>query len=181
MIKEYISIIGTPIHKYDDGNLLAVVKDVIIDSDTGRIEGLWVKPLTVPLNNAVIQVSDIIEWKNKIYIKDDSVIADTEDIIRITDILTRDILIIGNRVENQYGEYLGDVYNLVFDSEKLRIMQIYTQKKALGLISYQKRIFDYNTIIEIKQSVLLVEDRVVKKEEVVDSGLAVDKSATLAT
>lgn len=174
MIKEYLSTIGTQIHQHDDGNLLAVVRDVIIDTDTGKIEGFWVKPLTVPLNNAVIQTSDIIEWKQKIYVKNDSVIGDCEDIIRISEILARDTLIIGNRVESKEGEYLGDVYSLDFDSKELIIRQIYTEKKALGLIGHHKRIFSFNSIIEIKQSVIIVEDKVVKKEEVIETGLIED-------
>ena len=178
MIKEYLSTIGTRIHKHDDGNLLAVVRDVIIDTDTGKIEGFWVKPLTVPLNNAVIQTSDIIEWKQKIYIKNDSVIGESEDIIRISDILARDILVIGNKVENINGEYLGDVYSLDFDSDKFVIRQIYTEKKVLGLIGHSKRVFGFNSIIEIKQSVIIVDDKVVNKEIVIQTGLLEDGAAT---
>ena len=40
MIKEYQSIIGTQVHHNDDGSILAVVKDVIIDTDKGKIEAV---------------------------------------------------------------------------------------------------------------------------------------------
>ena len=181
MIQEYLSIIGTHVHQHDDGNILAVVRDVIIDPSNGKIEGLWVKPLTVPLSDAVIKTSDIIEWKKKIYIKDDSVIGESEDLIRISDILAMGTLVIGNRVESQEGEYLGDVYSLDFDSEKLKLRQIYTEKKILGFIRYQKRIFSFNSIIEIKKSVIVVDNKTTEKEKVIEPVLIKDSPASAVT
>ena len=85
MIKNHRSIIGTSVLHFDDGSLLAVLRDVIIDPDTGKIEAFWVKPLSLPIANAVIQSQDIVEWKKNIYLKNESVIADPADIIKVTD------------------------------------------------------------------------------------------------
>ncbi|MBN2087826.1 PRC-barrel domain-containing protein [Candidatus Peregrinibacteria bacterium] len=168
MIKDYLSIIGTQIHQHDDGNILAVASDVIIDTDTGKIEGLWVKSLTLPLTNAVLRTSDIIEWKSKIYIKDDSVISESDDLINITEILEKEIMIVGNNVENKEGRYLGSVYDFDFDTKNLKLRQIYTEKKFIGLFGYQRRIFSFNSIIKIKKSAIIVEDKTEIKEEIIE-------------
>ena len=176
MIKEYQSIIGTPILHFEQGGLLALLKDIIIDPDTGRVEAFWVKPLTLPMGNAVLQSQDIVEWKKNIYIKDDSVISDPADIIKVTEVLSKNTYVIGNRVQNQAGLYYGKVYNIDFNTKTFYLRQIHVQKSILGLISYERRIFSYDSIIEITPSVIIIDDKAVKKEEVVKSDLK-DKPA----
>jgi sporulation protein YlmC with PRC-barrel domain len=177
VIKEYRSIIGTPILHFDEGTLLAFIKDVVIDPDTGKIEAFWVKPLTVPISDAVIQSQDILEWKKNIYIKNESVISEPADIIRISDILAKQIYIIGNRVQNEAGDSYGRVYSIDFKTDTFYIRQIYVQKSILGLINYDGRIFSFDNIIEITPSAIIIDDKTATKEKVVKSILAEDPSA----
>ncbi len=177
MIKEYKSIIGTPIMHFDEGSLLAMVKDVVINPDTGKIEAFWVKPLTVPMFNAVIQSQDIVEWKKNIYIKNDSVITNPIDIIRISDIMAKETYIIGNRVQNKDGKYYGKVYNITFDTGSFYLHQIHVQKSILGIINYEQRIFSFDGIIEVTPSAIIIKDEAIEKEEVVKTTLAEDPSA----
>jgi len=177
VIKEYKSIIGTPIMHFDEGSLLALIKDVVINSDTGKIEAFWVKPLTVPMFNAVIQSQDIVEWKKNVYIKNDSVITDPADIIRISDIMAKKTYVIGNRVQNEEGIYYGKVYSITFDTESFYLKQIYVQKSILGIINYEQRIFSFDNIIEVTKDRIIIKDEAVEKEEVVKTTLAEDPSA----
>jgi len=176
VIKEYQSIIGTPILHFEEGALLALLKDVVIDPDTGKIEAFWVKPATMLTSNAVIQSHDIVEWKKNIYIKNDSVISDPADIIRISDILAKRTYVIGNNVQNQAGRYYGKVYSIDFDTKTFYLKQIYVQRSILGLINYDNRIFSFDNIIEITPSSIIIDDKAVEKEEVVKSTLAEDAS-----
>ncbi|MBU0577321.1 PRC-barrel domain-containing protein [Patescibacteria group bacterium] len=178
MINDYKSIIGTPILDFDDGNPLAMLKDVIIDPDTGKIEAFWVKPLTILASDAVIQSQDIVEWKKNIYVKDDSVIADPADIIRISDILSRATYIIGNRVQNEEGEFYGRVYNIDFDTETFYLKQIYVEKSILGLISLGRRIFSFDSIVEVLPGSIIVKDKATKKEKIIKTNLIEDPSVT---
>ena len=177
MIKDYKSIIGIPILNFNDGNPLAILKDVIIDPDTGKIEAFWVKPLTIFASNAVIQSQDIVEWKKNIYIKNDSVITDPADIIKISDILSKATYIIENRVQNEEGELYGKVYNIDFDTKTYYLKQIYVQQSILGLINFSKRIFPFDSIIEVLPEVIIVSDKATKKEKVIESNLIKDAPA----
>lgn len=173
MIKNYKAIIGTKIIEYDSGNVIALLKDIIVNPDNGMLEGFWVKPLTIPISDAIIQSQDIIEWKKNIYIKDESVISDPADIISISDILLREAYVIGNFVQNQEGEFLGRVYTLDFDSNSFYIRGIYSEKSLLGIYSYNKRIFPYDSVIEILPSAIIVKDKV-SKEEVIRKGKLIE-------
>lgn len=162
MIRSYRQIIGTPILRQEDGTLVAMIRDFIIDPDSGKIEGFWVKSLALPIRNAILKNDSILEWKKNIYIKDENEIAEAEDIIKISEILEKNTLFIGSQVKNEAGEFLGKVYDLDFDTEKLYIRQIYTQKNFL-ILNYDQRIFHNNTIVKVLPEYILVKDIEEKK------------------
>lgn len=162
MIVEYLNIIGTPILGHESGDLIALLKDLIIDPDTGKIEGIWVKPLTLPMSEGVILAQDLIEWKKNIYIRGEQVISEADDIIRITEILEKNAFFIGNRVENQAGEILGKVYSLDFDTRKLYLQNLYIQKSFL-ILAWNQRMIPYDAILEVLPKVIIINDKQKKK------------------
>lgn len=164
MIISYSQIIGTPVVRHSDGALLALINDVIIDPGTGKIEAFWVKPATIPLSNAVLRADAITDWKKKIYIESDNEIVEAEDIIRISEILSQNIYFIGNAVKNEENEFLGTVYDLDFDTKKLYLRQLYTEKTFL-IFSYDKRIFSSDSILKALPEYILVNDEQDVKEK----------------
>lgn len=164
MLHEYQKIIGTHIIHQTEGAVLAVVSDIIIHPDTGKVEAFWVKSVSVPIANAIVRVDDILEWKKNIYVRDERAIVDPADIIKISDTLSRNTFFIGNRVKNKAGEYLGRVYDLSFDDKNFSIKQIFTQKTFL-LFAFESRIFSYKSIIEVLPEYITVKDIEAKKEK----------------
>ena len=178
MTKEYRSIIGTPVLHFDDGSLVAIIRDIIVDPDTGKVEAFWVKPMGLPLRHAVLQSQDIVEWKKNVYVKDESAIAEAGDIIRIADILSRKTYVIGNRVTGQSGARYGRVYSADFDTESFYLKNIYAQKSLFGLFPQKKRVFSFDSIIEILPNVVLINDDAAKKEKVIEPNLVEDRPAS---
>ncbi len=168
MIREFQSIIGTKVLDFETGEPLALVNDIIINPDNGAVEGFWVKPITIPLRNAIIQVSNILEFKKHIYIKDDSKIAVADDVIRISDILAQNRLFIGNKAQNEKGDYIGKIVDVSFDTKTFMINQLLTQKSFLGIIHYDKRIFSYNSIVKVLSEAVIINDESTKKETILD-------------
>lgn len=162
MLREYSKIIGNKIVSQEKGQLLGLLKDIIIQPDTGKVEGFWVKPLTIPISDAVMSLSSVLEWKKQIYIKDEGEFAEAGDILKISDILSRNILYIGNRVRSEEGGDLGQVVDLVFDDQKGYVKQIMIEKTAL-IFAYHKRIFSFESIIEVLPEYILVKDKQAKK------------------
>jgi len=177
MIKSYLASIGTPILSREDGEPLALLKDFIVNPENGKIEGIWVKPLTLPLSIGVIRSDDITEWKSSIYVQDSSAIAESCDIIRITDVLTKNARFIGNRLQNESGSYIGKAYDFDFDTQKLYLMNLYSKKNSF-IFSSDRRIFSYDSIIEVFPEYILVKDEQTIKEKLTEPAIMTDQPAT---
>jgi sporulation protein YlmC with PRC-barrel domain len=163
MIQFYRNVVAAPVLHYDDRSLIALIKDVIIDPDTGKLEALWVKPAKHPLSYGVIQMQDIAEWKKNVYVKRDDVVADPADIIKLADILSQKREVLGNSVQTEAGETLGKVADIDFDTETGYLRHLYVEKLFLGCFSYSRRIFDYESVIEILPDRILVKGIAEKK------------------
>ena len=176
MIRNFNSIKGLSILQHDNGELLGILQHPIIDTETGKIEAFWIKPATIPLAHAILQTQDILEWKKNIYVKNDSVISDPVDVIKISEILSRNILVIGNATKNELDNDLGIVYDIDFNTEKLYLNNIYVQKSFLGIIKFNQRIYNFNSIIEIFPQYILIKDDSAEKDKVVVSKLREEPS-----
>lgn len=164
MTRDYKSILGAKVLEFDSGDLLAMISGIIVDPDTGMVEAFWVKPATLPVKNAILRVSDIVELKKNLYIKSDRVLAQAEDVIRISEILEDGRTFLGNVVQNEAGESYGTCVNLTFDIQTYALKQIHSRRSILGLITLDKRIFSYDNILKVLPEMILVEDVATKKE-----------------
>jgi len=163
-MKDFKSMIGARVLEFDSGNLLAMVSGIIVDPDSGMVEAFWVKPLTLPIRNAILKTSDILEFKKNLYIRSDKVLAEAEDVIRIHEILEDGRVFLGNNVRGEDGASYGRCINLSFDVQTYAIKQIYSKRTFLGLIPLDERIFSYNHIIRVLPEMILVSDDSTKKE-----------------
>lgn len=157
MNKIYSNIKGDPIYSQQDGSLLGLLYDIIINPENGKIEAFWVKPATLPVSNAVILSDVILSWGNKIYIKDEDDIALPEDIIRVSDILSKETFFIGSDVVDEAENLLGKVYDLDFDSKKLYLRSLHVAHCFLGL-KFGKRFFSFESIIEVLPKKIIVKN-----------------------
>ncbi|QQR84247.1 hypothetical protein IPJ72_03665 [Candidatus Peregrinibacteria bacterium] len=162
MIRRYQNILGTPILRYEDGELMGLLYDLIIHPDHGKIEAVWVKPATLPLSNVILLTSDIREWKNKIYINSENDLNAAEDLIRISELLARQTFVIANRVVNQDGVELGKVTDLEFEDETYYLKRIHSCKSLLGW-SWNQRIFSVESINQITPEAIWVNEEGGKK------------------
>lgn len=164
MIRDFGSLVGAKVLEHSTGQLLALVSGIIVDPDTGMVEAFWVRPLTLPHKNAVLKTSDILEFKKHLYVKGDRVLAQAEDLIRISEILRDGRVFLGASVQNEAGASYGQCVNLTFDSQTYALKQIYTRKSIFGLITTDERIFSYNDIVKVLPEAIIVNDDSSKKE-----------------
>ncbi len=166
MTRDYKSMLGAKVLEFDSGDLLAMVSGIIVDPDSGMVEAFWVKPTTLPVKNAVLRVSEIVELKKNLYIKSEKVLAQAEDVIKINEILEDGRTFIGNAVQNEAGDSFGTCVNLTFDTGTYALKQVYSKRSILGLITLDERIFSYNNIVKVLPEMILVDDDGKKKESV---------------
>lgn len=169
MIRDIRSLIGGKVLEHRSGQILALISGIIIDPDTGMVEAFWVKPLTLPFKNAILKSSDILEFKMHLYVKHDSVLAQAEDLIRISEILEDGRSFLGAPVRSESGVSYGKCVNLTFDTGTYALKQIYTRRSILGLIRLDERIFSYNNIVKVLPDGIIVNDDSTKKEAVMTS------------
>ncbi|MBI5412251.1 PRC-barrel domain-containing protein [Candidatus Peregrinibacteria bacterium] len=162
MIIHYLDSIGIPLLHFETGELLGMIQDFIIRTETGRIEGFWVKTVAHPFKNLIIQTHDIVGWKKNIYLKDPARISEPYEIIRIAQILEKGIEVIGNRVITEEKKYLGKVYDFDFNTDDFLLRTICVEKRFLWF-SYQRRIISSDAIIEILSAYIKVKEFCLKK------------------
>lgn len=176
MILDYQSILNTPILNFSKRELLGAIHDVIIHPDTGKIEAFWVKSVSTESKYAILQSQDILRWTNAVYIEDASVIAEPDEIIRITEILNKKSPIVGNRVENKDGQYYGRVISLCFNTETFYLTQIDVRKQFMGILTWSRRLFPFSRIIKVLPSSIVIDDNSTQEEKVEEAGFIKDSA-----
>jgi sporulation protein YlmC with PRC-barrel domain len=157
MIRQYSKILGTPVLSHDEGDPLATVEDVVIHPDTGKIEALWVRPLTLPFRHGILTGESIISWKKNIYVKDEQSIAEPEEVVRIADILARKTYFIGNRVKGESGRRYGKVFDFDFDDRKMYLRYLFVHQSLL-VFDYGHRFFHYDSIVQALPEAIIVKE-----------------------
>ncbi len=158
-------MIGAKILSFDSAELLGMVKDIIVDPDTGKLEGLWLIPVKIPVKRMVLRVIDIQAFKKNIYVRSDGVFALAEDSIKINEILDSGCRYIGSMVKNEVGESFGRCYDISFNSESFLVQKIYSKKIFLFVFTLNNWIFSFNQIINLTEGVIFVEDDTRIKEK----------------
>jgi sporulation protein YlmC with PRC-barrel domain len=157
MIRQVSQILGTPILSHAEGEPLGLLGQPIIHPDTGKIEAFWVKPLTLPIKQGVLLVDDITEWKKYLYIRDERVIAEPNEVIRIAEILDRKEYIFGNRVKGESGKGYGRVLDADFDDRKMYLRYLHVRRSWLFLAG-KTRFFHFDSIVQVLPECVLVKD-----------------------
>ncbi|MBA4336475.1 hypothetical protein C0416_01730 [bacterium] len=158
MEKEYSQIIGTPIVVEDLGRI-GRVTDITVDTQTGKVACYFVNTGKMK----IITPNDIIFFGPAIVIGDSEDIVDAEDIIRVSNVLERDIGILKSRVETQKGEVLGNVHNFIIDVDFAVLTKIIVYKSFFGLFKTKDLLIPAKDIIKIEKGVIVVKNKYAKK------------------
>ena len=175
MLLNRSEIRGWPLLSHADGAVLGIVMDLIINPDTGRIEAFWVKPYEVPLKEAIVASEDVLGFRKGLSVRNEKVILEPGDILRVAEILNRGIFFYGNRAIGESGNPVGKVYDISFDPKQLMLRQIYTSKGFFPFY-YDRRIYPYGAIVEAMPDRIIVKDLEAPKEEVINPDLLKDMS-----
>ncbi len=155
--KQYTTLLNTPILDRQTGEELGEVYDLIVDTQTGKVEAFWVKQNLFVGADKILDINDITEWKLKIYIDDEDSILNPDEIVRIKKILKTSINIYLHKVKTLSGTRLGRLTDFFFDPMTGQILQIQVAKNFLG-IKYAKRLISFAEIYEINEDAVILKD-----------------------
>ncbi|MBU0766615.1 hypothetical protein KKF55_02430 [Patescibacteria group bacterium] len=144
-----------------DEEFLGVLSGMLIDPDTGKVEGFYVDVPSL-MGNATLFCTalDILKWGTVIHVLDRDVLSPAEDRIRLQSLLEDERTVLRQKVRTESGMYLGVCKDVQFDTNNMKITWV-----------FPKRLFRWGIaipateIIEVKKNGILVKDPVLPKEE----------------
>ncbi len=146
----YRSVLGSQV-RTREGQKLGRVYGLVINPDTGKVEGAW-------LSFGIIPWSDILSFRGgRLEVRDASVVSAPEDVVRISEILKRNIPVMGNRVRGQSGTDYGRVIDVEFDSIDGFLKRLLASKSFL-FWNFSPRLFSQESIISIESDAIVVRD-----------------------
>lgn len=152
MEKLFTDIIGTPVVDDDVKRPIALIRDVVMDTEKGTLVAL-----VVDFNkNLVIAPVDILSWGDTIRVPAHDAIVEGKEIFRVAEAQKKGIRIFHNKVETKKGERIGIVTDFSIDSTSLALRKIYTAKSILGLLRYDSRIIPAKNIEKILPDKIII-------------------------
>lgn len=150
-VKYYSSSIGTEIIESKTGKLLAKVSDLIINTETGVIKSILTN------FDEVLHLSDIKKWGRCIHIQSDILFRDIENSKETLKILEKEISVIGNKVIDTNGNFLGYCEDFSFHENTGAVLTLFSKKSFLGFFQVQRFAIGINSVVEITPKNILVQ------------------------
>jgi len=150
----YSKIIGLPVFEAENMRPVFLVKDVIVDPESGRIVAF----LADEKRNIVITPHDILAIKHGLWIRDVDDLCTVEDVLRVDKIVNDFGSFFMKKVVTESGKMLGKVVDMYFDSQIVQLNKIQIAKNILGFIQYDARILPVKNIIETTKDAIIVKD-----------------------
>ena len=161
MEKYFTKISGTPVVEDEGVRPITTVKNLLVDPETGNVIALVVNES----KNLVILPMDVLSWGEAVHVHDRECIVESDEVLRVNNVLKLKINIFGNKVFTKSGKPLGNVYDFSIDTNTMTLKKLFTAKGFLGLFRYDSRIIPAKNIIEILKNKIVVKDDAAREKE----------------
>ena len=155
-MKLYSQCIGKEITESSSGKVLNTISDLVFDTDRAVLKAIITRA------DKILYFSDVSEWKIRVYIKDEILFQDINECKDILNILEKKTAIIGARVENDDGVFLGYCEDFIFNEKIGSLAQILARSYFLNIIPIKKLLISATDILEITKERILVKSTKIK-------------------
>lgn len=146
-------ILDLPVLGLQTGTKLATVSDIVIARETGMVLGLSVG------NNQVIVSNDIREVQPDMVVIDSyEDLTDTEDVMRIYEVLKEKFSLMGMHVETEMGSKIGKVYDYAINLKGSKLAKLYVRPNMIKSLLADENIIDVKQIVTINKDKIVVKD-----------------------
>ncbi|MBM2820969.1 MAG: PRC-barrel protein [Candidatus Berkelbacteria bacterium] len=126
MLIEAKQLIGLPVAAEDTQSKIGKVFQVLIDPENGRVLGFEVVSGGIFAPKRVLSITDVREWDpNGIVTATIENLVDPQEIIRINEIIKKNIYFLGMKAKTENGKGLGVVDDLLIDTETESVVKYY--------------------------------------------------------
>lgn len=162
MERLYSKIVGMPVFVSDSPRPVHAVEDLVLDPVNGKVIAFVVG------RGLVVIPMDVLSIRHGVLIRNSGDVIDASDVLRVKEIIDKNMEIVGKKVFTESGKSLGRVVDLAIDDKSLILNKIYTARVILGIVHHDSRIIPSKNIIEV------LPDKIIVKN---DSGFSFDEVA----
>jgi uncharacterized protein YrrD len=172
MLIKGTSLINKQIRSMRDGSMIARVADLIIDPNNGKLlafklqKSKFFKPKII----CAIDISGFTPLF--LVVKDDSVVIDADEVVKIKEVLAKKIMIIGNKVKTENGKKLGICENILIDTATSMTTKFYVKSSGLLGSLQPDRIIPSSAVVRIDCNAIVVKENGVKEKATAVAGIA---------
>jgi uncharacterized protein YrrD len=128
MLLELSKLQNSPVGSFDEGGLVGVVRQVIVDKDEAKVIGFLVKLKGIMAPTRAVSFQDVIDIDQAgIVVRSAESLVEQDEIVRISEILKTNFNLIGLRALSKEKKYLGRVYDALIESTSGDVMRIYVK------------------------------------------------------
>ena len=152
MQKTFSQIIGLSVVDEMTQRKVALINDIIVDPETGKVLAFAVD------KNHIIVSMDVERLNSSLYISDKEHIIPIDDVLRVKNVREMRIGIIGEDVITRRGKILlGTVTDYEIDTTQMAIKNIYVAKTFL-FFHFAERIISIKDVVKIEKNSIIVKD-----------------------
>jgi uncharacterized protein YrrD len=152
-------IIGMNVLEGVSGTKVDVIKNIIVDPESGKILAFLVSKNFFWQANRVVSFRDVVEiFADGVLIKNLDSVVDAREIFKLKDILRKRIFLIGSLVMTQNGKKIGLLEDFLFDTMFQNILTLTVKK----IFSAEKRIISSERILSILPRKVIIRDTILK-------------------
>ena len=154
MLIEAKKLIGLPVAALASESKIGDVREILIDPENGRLLGFLVATGGMFSAKKALSVTDIKDWDpNGLVTESRENLVSPSEIVRIKEVLEKKIILIGMKAKTESGKSLGEVEDLLVDSETQSVAKYYL-RDLLG----HTRILTPDKVIKIEKEIIFVDD-----------------------
>lgn len=154
MFIEAQKLIGLPVAAEDTNSKIGQIHQILIDPENGRVLGFEITPTGILPPTKVLSITDIVDWDpNGLVTHSIDNIVDKNEILRIKEIIDKNIYLIGKGCQTESGKNLGKAEDLLIDTETESVTKYY-----INDLFGQARVFTADKVVKIDKKIIFRDD-----------------------
>lgn len=143
-----------PVLSEDTEEVLGTIDGILIDPDTGKVEGFFVRvPHFLTSKTLFLSGSDIARFGRRITVRHAHVLAPPEEFLRVAPLLADRRTVLGQRVRTESGRSLGRCRDVQFDTTFLTLSWVFPRRFLRSL-----RPISVKEIVEVRPKAIIIRD-----------------------
>lgn len=171
MLVQITSLVDQSVWCIETDSVIGRTSDIVVDPKNGQVLAFSISVSLFGVQK-VLSVKDIIEIKTDfLVVQKENILVQPGEIIKVAEVLKKNIKVLGNWARTDKGEWLGKVEDLLIDTETFSIIKYYIRGTAFGFRTTpllgtfkENRIISAENIIKIGPRAIIVKGEAKEKE-----------------